>query len=266
MEKILQILIKLIMSEIFNIEKVILPLLDELTKSCPKDLTSFKETYNKINGIKSSLQSVNDKIQQIRDLITPLNTTVEVVDVGINIIKVLPIPLAVPPGVGVPANVPITFSDILATLQQLVKTTKSTTGAVLSAIEVIAPILQKSIDATTKASEKLNKCLNESDLSDDDKSKLFLEITKDEPKALDDGKILPYNPTPEDPTNVWNFRIENRYEGTSKTPQRRVVAGRGIEVVFGNWSYSETTDILVKEVQFIIKNKNKSPQYYTSER
>ena len=142
MDQILQILINLIATQAFNITKLIDPMLIKYAKECPATLEEYNRILSNINSAKQSLQETQANVQSVKDIVTTVNIVITSVDIGVTTLKALPIPMAFPPGVGLPMNLPITFSDILATLQKLISGSNATISATNLALEVILKIME----------------------------------------------------------------------------------------------------------------------------
>ena len=118
-----------------------LPSMDEipevLKEQANQTLDTLEESLNKAiskkNQIQSGLNTLTLPLNTLNVLGTTLNTITTSVDIAITTIKLLPIPSAVPPGVGLPLNVIIGLSDGL-------EKAKDVNGVIKGATSILSPI------------------------------------------------------------------------------------------------------------------------------
>ena len=111
------------------------------------------------NQIQSALETIAKPISVLDKTATTIDTILTALDISIKIIKKLPFPTSVPPGVGVPANVLTTLSDVLDTLGQIVKTGKGQIGGIPIALKFINKFLQAALKTLESIDMATNQCL-----------------------------------------------------------------------------------------------------------
>ena len=232
-----------------------------------KDL-AVCDTVPKLKNIIKRKNQLSNVIDTTQKNIKSLNATTDTIekilkglDTVITIIKVLPVPTSVPPGVGVPTGVITTLSDTLSIAQDNVKSGKSNIKGAEESLNNINKILE---DIKKRLSELDLKVLDNFNkvtvnLPEEQKielqNELNIEISEgDEPEIINNlqnrglgykGYIIKIEPNPE---NKFSF------------PQRRAVGSNIRNVydkIYGEYSYSSDTKILVEELKFLIDSKNR---------
>ena len=194
---------------------------------------------------------------------------INVADIAVRVIKNLPLPTAVPPGVGIPINVINRFTDTLIKLSDLIKVSKGVVSSIAPAVQSLNNDIQTILSALTRLDVLLVGCL-EADtvgLTDEEKEDYFtslginlntLDTTSDPQVNLVGGQALEDSlaPNSNDPLIYKDFKliIDNDKENTLSFPRRRIVATRITDAVqiVGDYSFSASTQILVDEVKFQI--------------
>ena len=64
-----------------------------------------EKIYETTNNIKSSLLSIQKPINTLANFVTPIESTVTAIDTAVKIIKLIPIPTSIPPGIGLPTSI-----------------------------------------------------------------------------------------------------------------------------------------------------------------
>ncbi len=105
----------------------------------PTKLNSAKVVRD--NTIKI-IQDNEAKITKIRDQINRISTYITIFSLIVNIISAIPIPTSVPPGVGIPVNLIITFVKILDKANRILLTLSALIPILISSLERAISILQ----------------------------------------------------------------------------------------------------------------------------
>jgi len=157
---VIQNLVKSAVKNAANFEVAIDPLIEQLSKSCPpkaeldKILNKKNQLSQALTQVQNSLGSITSTGSTIDGILTSLNTT-------INVIKVIPIPAAVPPGVGIPLNVVTGFSATLDTLGTVIKEGKGTVSQITPSVKIITDNIAKIQDKLSQLDGLLAGCLEE---------------------------------------------------------------------------------------------------------
>lgn len=94
--------------------------LESLFKSegCPTNLNRIR---NQKNGLDNALASIDGRISKFRRLPKKLKGPVNGLKKALKIILSLPIPQAVPPGIGLPINITTKFADLLHLIKEFIR-------------------------------------------------------------------------------------------------------------------------------------------------
>ena len=88
------------------------------SEGCPTNLGRIR---SQLNGLNSSIGSINGKLSKFKKLPQALKAPVGGLKAAKNIILTLPIPQAVPPGIGIPVSITTKYADLLHLLKEFIK-------------------------------------------------------------------------------------------------------------------------------------------------
>ena len=88
------------------------------SEGCPTNLGRIR---SQLNGLNSSIGSINGKLAKFKKLPQALKAPVGGLKAAKNIILTLPIPQAVPPGIGIPVSITTKYADLLHLLKEFIK-------------------------------------------------------------------------------------------------------------------------------------------------
>lgn len=264
LEKLIGSFVKRAVRTTFNVELAIDPLIKQLQKSCP-DLNSIKKIIEQKNSLTQGLTQVQTTLTQLSTIGDQTLLGLQILDTSILIIKNIPLPTSVPPGVGIPVNVILKFGDTLEKLKLLVKTGKGTVQALVPTLNLINNNIDKILTKINTLDALVTKCLIEktSGMSDEEKEAFFEELGIDlnapsTAQQASTGVTLEdqLNPNSSNPLLYKGFQLilDNDKENRFSFPRRRVIATRSADnyTIQGIYSYSANTQILVDEIKFKI--------------
>lgn len=102
-------------------------------------------TLDNINSLKQALVTIQKPLQALEITAKNLDTIITAVKVGVKVIKLIPIPTSVPPGIGIPLNIITILSDVLDQLDKLLTLAKGITTAVPILINSIIGLITQVI-------------------------------------------------------------------------------------------------------------------------
>lgn len=262
-------------------------LIDKFKDSCPpKD--ELMQIVQQKNQIQLALQSILAGFNTVQQTVNVTETLVTTVSTSVKIIKAIPFPTSVPPGVGIPINVITILADSLDKLGDLLKGAKGALKVVPSAAKTITSAAETVLTKLQALDVVLNKCIEElaEGLTDQETNELLNEIGNVAATAGDNSSIGLNIANEEDLLNRlqpgsnnpfkyrkpgfrnkdWLLTIEYNEENDLPFPQRRIRAEnlnqfegniyRGVVVynIYGKkYSYSTSVEVLVDEVKFVIE-------------
>jgi len=105
----------------------------------------IEEIYETTNSIKSSLQSLRTPINTLQNSVSGIESVVDTISSVVTVIKLLPIPTAVPPGIGIPINVITIFADTLDSIGKLLDVAKSNLKIIPQSTKLMIGIINNTI-------------------------------------------------------------------------------------------------------------------------
>ena len=122
------------------------------SEGCPTNLGRIR---NQLNGLNTSIGSINKKITKFRKLPKLLKPPIRGLKAAKKIILTLPIPQAVPPGIGIPVSITTRYADLLHLIKEFIKQITNDIDGITKILETsggAAPRL-KSVDRAFKKIE-----------------------------------------------------------------------------------------------------------------
>lgn len=135
---------------------------------CPKDL---KRTRNQLEGLQSNLNSIDNRISKFKRIPNKLKGPLGGLKAALKVILAIPIPQAVPPGIGIPVNITTKFADALHLVKEFIKQISDDVDAITHITDGGVGELESVQRAMRKVQFSLKACEIEKELND----KLSLE-------------------------------------------------------------------------------------------
>ena len=251
-----------------NFELAIDPLIERLQQSCPPK-TELEVIIRQKNSIATALTQTQTALNTMVQTGQTVTGIINVTDIAVRVIKNLPLPTSVPPGVGIPISIINRFTDTLIKLSDLIKTNRGIVASIAPAVQSLNSDIQTILGKLAQLDALLAGCLEQATigLTEDEKEDYFtslginlntLDTTSDPQVNLVGGQALEDSlaPNSNNPLVYKGFKLilDNDKENKLSFPRRRVVATRiadGVQIV-GDYSFSSSTQILVDEVKFQI--------------
>ena len=283
---IVALLVKNVVKSAVKFELAIDPIIARFESQCPP-----KEELDKILQQKNQLSQA---VTQIETSLTSLSNTGSTIDgivtgvkAGVTILKLLPAPTSVPPGIGLPLNVINGFSDTLDTLGILLKEFGGVTSQIAPSLQIITGTLATVNAKLATLDGLLAGCLQSETegMTDLEKEEFFQSLGIDLSSVDTTGSSNntdnpnsgnPNSGNPNDPNNSGNSNetLEDRlspnsnnpivYKGFTITldndagnkfsfPSRRAIGTNeeGVKIVTP-FSFSSSTQVLVDAIKFQI--------------
>lgn len=251
-----------------NFELAVDPLIERLQQSCPPKV-ELEIIIRQKNSIATALTQTQIALNTMVQTGQTVTGIINVTDIALRVIKNLPLPTSVPPGIGIPISIINRFTDTLIKLSDLIKTNRGIVASITPAVQSLNGDIQTILGKLTQLDTLLAGCLEEqtANLTEEEKEDYFtslginlntLDTTSDPQVNLVGGQALEDSlaPNSNDPLIYKGFKliIDNDKENKLSFPRRRIVATRitnGVQIV-GDYSFSSSTQILVDEVKFQI--------------
>jgi hypothetical protein len=137
---IVSLLVKNAVKSAVKFEIAVDPIIAKLQTACPPK-AELDKIINQKNQLTNSLTAVETSLNTLSKTTSTINKVVSGVDIAVKVIKVLPIPTSVPPGIGLPANVLTGLSNTLDVLSILIKESKGVLSQIDPSVQIITGIL-----------------------------------------------------------------------------------------------------------------------------
>ena len=272
---IVSFLVKNSVKSAIKFELAIDPIIARFESQCPPK--------NELDKILQQKNQLSQAITQIETSLTSLSSTGSTIDsivtgvkAGVTLIKALPVPSSVPPGVGIPLNVINGFSDTLDTLGILLKEFGGVTSQIAPSLQIITGTLSTVNVKLSTLDGLLAGCLQSETegMTDLEKEEFFQSLGIDLSSPDNTGGSNNPNNGAEDENTDVNETLESRlspnsnnpivYKGFTITldndagnqfsfPSRRAIGvnGEGVKIVTP-FSFSSSTQVLIDAIKFQI--------------
>ena len=293
MSALSKILIKTTTNVIKNTTKLELAvddLIGKFKEGCPPKDDLLKVIKQK-NQLQSALENIVGAFTKIESTVNVTKTTVNTIQAAITIIKAIPIPTSIPPGIGIPVNVITILADSLDTLGDVLKGAKGDLSLVDPVSDTIVNAAKTVIGKLQSLEGLLNVCIEDlaENMTQAEKNDLISQVGDAAASAgnfnneglnlIDEQTLLErLSPTSNNPylykktgfnTADWRLTLEHNQDNDFSFPQRRIKSTninndeeniyKGVSVYNtpeGEYSYSNSVKVLVEEAKFIIEGLN----------
>lgn len=248
-------IISLVMNVTKNVSKFELSidsLQSQFNNGCPTKDNIFKIIKSK-NQISSILSQTQSQLQVLNSTKTTLEISNNTFSTIINTIKSIPAPTAVA-GVGVPFASLTRLSDTLYNIGDKLKQGRGILKTIPSIVDSINEYIDSINNKLKILDESILKCLEKDIeiLNEVEREKFISDLginvntNNDTQNNSNNNKIQPYK--------GYSFTIDYDASNKFSFPRRRIKAQNGKITLIGDFSYSISVDILVKEMKFKIDN------------
>ena len=242
-----QVLIRKVASLKDRALSTILSDINKLKNSCPNP-SELAKVITTRNQIIDSLNSLKTTLNIISSITTPLDIILPPLTQAITLIKLLPIPSSVPPGIGLPVGVITTIGDSLSDIKDLFKTLTNQLNSFDSILDYITSTIDEILSQLSLLDILINKCKNELGVS--------TSLLSADPELLDQvQKIKDSKQNVLDMTyKGFTFEVIEDPNNTLSIPKRYAVAknSQGIILLKTNPSFTNNPNILIEELKFLI--------------
>jgi hypothetical protein len=210
-------------------------------------------TPNELDDIIRRRNNLADKINSTYKIINTTTialgisqTLISTINILLNTLQGIPIPLGAPLGVGVPANVVTTISSRIEDKKRTLDKLSGINTGILLFLAILGNILQIILKLLSNVDKLVDKCAKDQQLT---------PINPDLLRLLE---------TPEETDEEFqNFTFEIETEKTTNEYKRRRAIAKDINnvvVLKGEFSFAADTKILIDELKFFIRENNLKSQ------
>ena len=161
----------------FQFNKTLDVLIGRFKDACPTTPELISLIYQK-NQISEALEQINQKIATLNKVAEGSEIATEALSAGKTLIKQIPIPSSVPPGVGLPLSIMNNFSDALDNLGTLIDKEKASLETIPDALDLIKKDVGEVITKLNEFGVALDACLEKDpNITQEDLDRAALPIT-----------------------------------------------------------------------------------------
>jgi len=214
--------------------------------SCPTNT----EILNIISRKNKLVKQINNSLKIIDNATKILGITEGVIitlDIAFKVLKNLPIPSSVPPGIGLPVNAILGVQDGKDTISKTITKLKTANTGLLTILVLIRQTLTQLLQYLSLLDTLLQQCSPDTELAQESVSRDLISLTQDQSQ---DTPVV---------TNVNGFEMGVETENTTNSLKRRRAIARnkqGVVMLKGEWSFSSIDQILIDELVFYIQQNN----------
>ena len=208
---IVALLVKTAVKSAVKFELAIDPIIAKFKSQCPPK-SELDQILKQKNQISQAITQIQTSLTSLSDTGSTIDGIVTGMKVGVAIIKALPTPSSVPPGVGIPLNIINGFSDTLDTLGILLRGFGGVTSQIAPSLEIITKTLATVSNKLSILDGLLAGCLESETegMTNLEKEEFFQSLGIDL-SSLDTtgGSNNSNGGNPNDPNNSGNFNGGN---------------------------------------------------------
>jgi hypothetical protein len=214
--------------------------------SCPTNT----ELSNLISRKNKLVKQINNSLKIIDNATKILGITEGVIvtlDIAFKILKNLPLPSSVPPGVGLPLNAILGVQDGKDTISKTITKLKTANTGLLTILVIIRQTLAQLLQYLSLLDTLIQQCSPNTELTQETVSRDLISLTQDQSQ---DTPVI---------TNVNGFKMDVETEITTNSLKRRRAIAQnkqGVVMLKGEWSFSSIDQILIDELVFYIQQNN----------
>ena len=283
---IVALLVKNAVKSAVKFELAIDPIIAKFEDACPPK-SELDQIIKQKNQLSQAVTQIETSLTSLSSTGSTIDGIVKGVKAGVTVLKALPAPTSVPPGIGLPLNIINGFSDTLDLLGVLLKEFGGVTSQIAPSLEIITKTLATVNAKLATLDGLLVGCLEAETegMTNLEKEEFFqslgidlssIDTTGSSNNTDNPNSGNPNSGNPNDPNNSGNSNetLEDRLSPNSKNPivyngftitldndagnkfsfpSRRAIGtnGEGVKIVTP-FSFSSSTQVLIDAVQFQI--------------
>jgi hypothetical protein len=236
---------------VFKLDSVINELSTQFNNGCPTK-ERLNEIINIKNTISDSITQIDNRLNTLQSTATTTQDFINGLNIIVQTIKTIPAPTAAPPGIGIPINILTILSDTLDTVGDILSSTNASLSSIPPTINSINNKLQTTQTLLSQLDSLILGCLNENERQNYIVTQPLSSVSNIN-NILDDQ----LQPNTNSPLGYKGYILTVEYDpsNTFSFPRRRIrasLASNPNNYIFGPYSYSSSTQVLVDEIKFKI--------------
>lgn len=236
--------------------------LGNFVNQCPNP-DQLIRTVEVRNSLLNVINLFEDKTTSFSRYSSNLNNTIAVLNTILTIIRNIPIPTAVPPGIGVPIALTNKYAEILFDLRRFLESIENDSKSVDNLVNSVTPFISLTRTSLERLDERILNCIE--NLKDKDQD-LYTDILETVRNNLDERRNQESRQTGNGLENIRfvgeNGKIYFLSVVTTVDRQTNIITKRaiaknnnGVIVIRGPKSFSSDSKVLIDELKFRINNQ-----------
>ena len=220
--------------------------------SCP-DQTKLLQIIKNKNQVVKGLNRAFRTIETSTKIVNTGLTVINVLNVSLQIVKNIPIPTSVPPGVGIPINVITKISETIAKTEQTLVLLQNIGSGILAILVLLRTLIQLIISLLNLLDGLIQECAQ----STPELATVFQEQLSNE--LINFGSLSSNTSNNQSLNEINGFIMGTETEITTNPLKRRRATAKnknGIILLFGEFSFTSIDQILIDELIFYIQTND----------
>lgn len=221
---------------------------------CPSanELNQITDSRNNLSNV---LNLFKNKKSKFNSFISQLQTLIDTLKAIITILRLLPIPTSVPPGIGIPISQTNRYSELLIDAKRFLEAVEKDIESIKVLINSIDPFISTVQNNFNSLDTFINDCVNQ--LPEQERNQLT-KLTQQSNEQNTAGSTQQDNVKQFRADSGATFTIEviTIQQDQTKATLRQAIAknNKGVVVLKGQKSFSSSTKVLVDQLKFRINN------------
>ena len=231
----------------------------ELRKECPPPEV-FIEVTKTLDNLKSLMNKTDKQVQVMTKLPKKLDKAITVGKVIVELLSHLPIPAAVPPGVGIPIGLIQAQANFLVFTRKMVENIENDQKAILTVVSSATGIFEPVKTKLGLIESLLTECASNPNLTQDERDAILKGAqsnTQGNTQGNTQDPNLPGLSYTAANGRSYTLSVVIEENVTTIVPKRRAIAKdyRGIVVLEGPLSFASSEQVLLDELKFRLDNQ-----------
>jgi len=235
-----------------KVQQQILKTLTKFSNQCPSP-RELERLVKVRNNLLTQVQKAEKRVQSFSKLGTLLKGTITGLQTAITVIKNVPVPTAIIPpsgGTGVPISVLTRYSDSLIQLDKKLERYGNEVTSIEQLVQTVLPVLSNIKSKLKLIDIAIEGCVKASGISTNIQLFDSIQISDTEKETRDRGTFTLGD------GRVISYEVILDPNSPKVAPRRYAIArdSSGRTVFRGEPSFSSSTDVLIREIQFKLEN------------
>lgn len=227
--------------------------LAKFANQCPnlEELSKIVDVRNNLLDVANLFENKTTKFKSYASKLQRLTNTLTGT---LTVLRTIPIPTAVPPGVGVPIALTNRYAELLFNLLRFLEAVEKDAQSINTLIDSATPLISNVKQNLKTLDQSIINCTNKLPQEQRNKLNKLTQIANEESTA---GSLNQSTQFRSNSGKDYNIEVQTIEQNQTNTPLRQAIAknNKGIVILKGEKSYSSSTKVLINELKFRINNQ-----------